>query len=87
MTVIGNCDVRVGEPLYWDEKGRRGNINAGGRCGGQRQLGRSKHRWKILKLFSRKLDVGGVGWLQLAGSCDHDNDVCCRKNCGEFLNS
>jgi hypothetical protein len=47
-----------------------------GRPQGERQLGRSRHRWEgNIKMDLREIGIDGVNWIQLAPSfCEHGNE-------------
>jgi hypothetical protein len=67
------------------EKGNAYRILAG-KPEGKRPLGRPRRRWDDnIKMDLKEAGFGGVDWINLEGSCEHDNEPSGSIKCWEIL--
>ena len=57
-----------------------------GKSDRKRPLGRPRHRWEYnIKMDLQEVGLGGMDWIELAGTCECGNERSSSIKCGEFL--
>jgi hypothetical protein len=57
-----------------------------GKTGGKRPLGRPRRRFEDnIKMNLEEVECVGVDWIELAGTCECDNEPSGSIKCEEFL--